>query len=129
MSGVNGFFGSKSPVPKLPCSLHRLGKPCPDSSTNTSTPFPWRRKAIPVGKFRPEAKTETLNPAGSMMSLPVFVLNSTASVGQIGLATVAATAKAGSRRTNASAHVELNPGEPANRVGHLIIHLSFRDDR
>src|SRR5499425_3593088 len=129
MSGVNGFFGSNAPDPNLSCSLHTLGKPCPDYSTKTSNPFPWRRKAIPVGKFRPEAKTETLNPAGRIMSLPVPGLKSAVLFGQIGLATVAATAKTGSKKTSATANVEMSPSERANRMCQLIIHLSLEADR
>ena len=126
---MNGFFESKAPDPKLDCSLHTLGKPCPDSSTKTSNPFPCRRKAIPVGKFRPLAKTETLNPEGSTMSLPVSGLNSAVLFGQSGLATVAATAKAGSVRNSALAKVKLSACWLANRMYRLIYLLPFEDDR
>src|SRR5215467_1290398 len=126
MSGVNGFVGSNSPVPKLPCSLYLLGKPCPDSSTKTSNPLPTDRKAIPVGKFRPALKTETVNPAGRIMSLPVLGLNSAVLSGQSGLATVPATATVGSVRTNATANVKLSPRVLANRVKQLIYLPFFR---
>src|SRR5260370_28283964 len=97
MSGVNGFAGSNIPEPNESCSLHRLGSPCPDSSTKTSNSLdsPFWRNAIPVGKFSPEAKTETRNPGGKTMSSPLPGLNETASRGQSGFATVAASAPTG----------------------------------
>src|SRR5258708_35550583 len=97
MSGVNGFVGSNIPEPNESWSLHRLGSPCPDSSTWTSNSLdsPFKRNAIPVGKFSPEAKTETLNPGGTTMSSPLPGLNETDSRGQSGFATVAASATAG----------------------------------
>src|SRR5260370_4149565 len=97
MSGVNGFAGSNIPEPNESCSLHRLGSPCPDSSTKTSNSLdsPFERSAIPVGKFSPEAKTETRNPVGNTISSPLPGLNETDSRGQSGFATVAASATAG----------------------------------
>src|SRR5258706_742624 len=97
MSGVNGFVGSNIPEPNESWSLHRLGSPCPDSSTKTSNSLdsPFERNAIPVGKFSPEAKTETLNPGGTTMSSPLPGLNETDSRGQSGFATVAGSATAG----------------------------------
>src|SRR6266568_7710454 len=93
MSGVNGLVGLKVPPTRGdPCSLHMLGRPCPDSSTYTWNCCELPRNAIPVGIFRPEAKTETLNPGGRTMSPPVSGLNNATSVGQIGFATVAARA-------------------------------------
>src|SRR5262249_28031248 len=100
--------------------LQRLGSPCPDSSTNTLNCCFVPRKAIPVGKFRPVLKTETVNPAGRLMSLPVLGLNSAVLSGQSGLATVPATATVGSVRTNATANVKLSPRALANRVKQLI---------
>src|SRR5258708_27099002 len=113
MAGVNGFAGSNFPEPNESCSLHRLGSPCPDSSTKTSNSLdsPFKRKAIPVGKFSPEAKTETLNPCGTTMSSPLPVLNETDSRGQRGFATVPASAAAG----NVEARM------PANNLSHLIV--------
>src|SRR6202047_1674962 len=93
MSGVNGFFGSKAPVPKLPCSLHTLGRPWPDSRTYTWNFCELPRNAIPVGEFRSLAKTDTLNvPCGASMTMsePPSGLNNANSVGQIGFVTVAA---------------------------------------
>src|SRR5258706_1414382 len=97
MSGVNGFAGSNIPEPNESWSLHRLGSPGPDSSTKTSNSLdsPFERNAIPVGKFSPEAKTETLNPGGKTMSSPLLGLNETDSRGKSGFATVAASATAG----------------------------------
>jgi len=63
------------------------------------------------------------------MSLPVPGLNSAVSAGQIGLAAGAATAKTGSKRTSATANVQVSPDEVANRVCQLIIHLSLEADR
>src|SRR5262249_15065255 len=67
MSGVNGLVGSNGPLPKVSCSLHALGKPCPDSSTNTLKLAELPRNAIPVGMFSPEAKTDTVNPEGTLI--------------------------------------------------------------
>src|SRR5260370_963004 len=86
MSGVNGFVGSKSPVPNDPCSLHTLGSPCPDSRTYTWNFFEFPRNAIPVGIFRPDAKTETVKPSGTTMSLPLSGLNIAVLFGQSGIA-------------------------------------------
>src|SRR6266851_5652877 len=104
MSGVNGLFEAKSPVPNDPCSLHRLGRPCPDSRTNTSKRFASPRNAIPVGIFRPEAKTDTLNPAGTIMSWPWSGLNNTFSPEQSGFVTVAAVATVGRAKNGANAN-------------------------
>src|SRR5262252_6328274 len=82
-SGVNGLVGLNSPpTAGDPCSLHMLGRPCPDSRTNTSNFWELPRNAIPVGKFRPTAKTETLKPGGTTMALPLSGLNNANSVGQ-----------------------------------------------
>src|SRR5262249_3396093 len=53
------------------------------------------RKAMPVGKFSPDAKTETLKPFGTTMSWPWPGSNLTVSVGHNGFATVAAPAAPG----------------------------------
>src|SRR6267154_2158333 len=72
MSGVNGLLALKVPPPIADVwSLQTLGKPRPDSRTYTWKLCELPRNAIPVGKLRPVAKTETLNPAGTTMSLPV----------------------------------------------------------
>ena len=57
------------------------------------------RKAMPVGAFSPEVKTDTVNPAGTTMSSPWPGLNETNSSGQSGLTTVAADAAAGTRNS------------------------------
>src|SRR5271166_3363461 len=67
MSGVNGLFEANSPPGCADWSLHALGSPCPDSRTNTWKLCELPRKAIPVGAFRPEAKTDALNPGGRLM--------------------------------------------------------------
>src|SRR5262245_9553778 len=64
MSGVKGLFAANSPPGHAVSSLHTLGGPCPDSRTYTWKLFAPPRKAMPVGIFRPAAKTEALNPAG-----------------------------------------------------------------
>src|SRR5215510_7245662 len=56
------------------------------------------RKAMPVGAFSPEVKTDTVNPAGTTMSSPWPGLNETNSPGQSGLTTVAADVAAGNTR-------------------------------
>src|ERR1700737_863328 len=88
MSGVKGFLGSKSPVPYADWSLQRLGKPWPDSSTNTSKLSLSPRNVSPVGKFRPFAKTDTLNCESRMMSSPLPGLKNTSSPGHSGFGTV-----------------------------------------
>src|SRR5215813_13351468 len=81
---------------------------------------------MPVGKFSPARKTETLNPAGRMMSRPVLALNSGVFSGQSGLASSAAIAKAGTVRTSATANVKLSLSGLANRVKQLIYLPLFR---
>ena len=72
MSGVKGLVGENwPPTTGLVSSLHLLGRPCPDSSTYTWKLFLLPVKAMPTGKFRPLAKTETLKPGGTTMSSPV----------------------------------------------------------
>ncbi len=88
---MKGLSFANVPADQLPCSLHWLGKPCPDSSTNTSKRPALPRKAIPVGPFSPALNTETLKPAGTTMSCPSPGLKCTISAGQIGLATSAFT--------------------------------------
>src|SRR5690349_9129786 len=95
MSGVKGFLGSKLPDPNFEPSLHALGRPWPDSSTYTSNFLASPRNAMPVGKLRPCAKTETVKPCGRMMSSPLPGLNLAVSCGQIGFVTVVTWALAG----------------------------------
>src|SRR3974377_1970609 len=64
MSGVKGLFISNSPPGHSVSSLQTLGRPCPDSRTNTWKLLALPRKAMPVGIFRPEANTDAVNPAG-----------------------------------------------------------------
>src|SRR5437870_3207807 len=92
MSGVKGLVDENCPpTMALVSSLHRLGRPWPDSSTNTSKRLASPRKAIPVGPFSPALNTDTLKPAGTTMSCPVPGLKCTISGRQIGLATSALT--------------------------------------
>src|SRR5215510_4172260 len=89
MSGVKGFVGENSPPSVgLVSSLHRLGKPCPDSRTNTSNRCELPRNATATGKFRPLLKTETVKPDGTTMSWPLPGLNLTSSPGHNGFAAV-----------------------------------------
>src|SRR5205823_444358 len=106
MSGVKGFAGSNSPLPKFDCSLHLLGNPCPDSSTYTSKFCLLPRNAIPVGKLRPALKTETVKPGGTTMSLPEFGSNSAVLDGHSGLETVAADESAGIAKAGASINTD-----------------------
>ena len=51
---MKGFVGENwPPTTALVSSLHRLGRPCPDSSTYTWKLFLLPVKAMPTGKFRP----------------------------------------------------------------------------
>src|SRR5262244_2082954 len=50
---------------------------------------------MPVGMFKPEAKTDTVNPAGTVMSAPLPGAKRAVSAGQSGLATTAAAASFG----------------------------------
>src|SRR5262244_1979921 len=89
MSGVKGFVGENSPPSvALVSSLHRLGRPCPDSRTNTSNRCALPRNATATGKFRPLLKTETVKPEGTTMSSPLAGLNLTSSPGHRGFAAV-----------------------------------------
>src|SRR6266852_5720970 len=119
MSGVNGLVGENSPpTTELVSSLHRLGRPCPDSSTYTSKRSSLPRNAIPVGKFRPVAKTDTSKPTGTTTSWPLSGLNDTVLFVQIGFATVVAAAKGGSVRNSASANTKLIARGLLDRIGH-----------
>ncbi len=100
MSGVKGLFFANVPPGKLPCSLHWLGNPCPDSSTNTWKLLALPRKAIPVGPFRPDLNTDTVKPFGTTMSCPLLGLKCTISVGQSGLVTSALTGEGYSGTTS-----------------------------
>src|SRR6266852_7278758 len=100
MSGVKGLLFVNVPPGKLPCSLHWLGNPCPDSSTNTWKLLALPRKAIPVGPFRPDLNTDTVKPFGTTMSCPLLGLKCTISVGQSGLVTSALTGEGYSGTTS-----------------------------
>ena len=100
---MNGFFGSKSPLPNEPCSLHLLGRPCPDSKTKTRNRLESPRNAIPVGMLSPEAKTETVKPSGTTMSFPLSGSNNAVLSGQSRFMTVAAAAKFGSAKNGVKA--------------------------
>ena len=104
---MKGLVFAKVPPGQLSCSLHLLGRPCPDSRTNTSKLRALPRNAIPVGAFRPALKTETLNPGGTTMSSPFAGLKWTTSTGQIGFATSAPTSggSRGTTSTNATTNV------------------------
>src|SRR5216683_5274997 len=128
MSGVNGLVGENSPpTTELVSSLHRLGRPCPDSSTYTSKRSELPRNAIPVGKFRPVAKTDTWKPGGTTTSWPSSGLNDTVLFVQIGFATVAGPAKACGVRNSATANTKLMAREVLDRMGHPSSPLEFRD--
>src|SRR5215510_5230528 len=93
MSGVKGLVAENvPPTVALVSSLHLLGKPCPDSRTNTSNRCLLPRNATAVGKFRPLLKTEIVKPSGTTMSSPLPGLNLTSSPGHKGFAAVPAAA-------------------------------------
>src|SRR6516225_5874084 len=107
MSGVNGFFVSNTPPGHNVSSLQTLGRPCPDSRTNTWKLLALPRKAMPVGIFRPEANTDALNPGGRLMDggrvgSKNAVLSMHCGSG-VGFATVAAHEKVGNANNGASA--------------------------
>src|SRR5436309_10534348 len=103
MSGVKGLVADNSPpTTELVSSLHRLGRPCPDSSTNTSNRRASPRNATAVGKFRPLLKTETLKPEGTTICSPLPGLKKTSSPGQSGFPLVWAVASAGTVSTSAN---------------------------
>src|SRR5436305_752238 len=79
-----------------------------DSSTYTSKLSASPRNAIPVGAFKPAAKTDALNPTGRLMSsgnvgLKKALLSPHCGEG-VGFATIAAWATAGSARSGANAN-------------------------
>src|SRR6266851_6004156 len=103
MSGVNGLVGENwPPTTGLVSSLHRLGRPCPDSSTNTSNRRASPRNATAVGKLRPLAKTETSKPGGTTIFSPLPGLKKTSSPGQSGFPRVWAVASVGTVSTSAN---------------------------
>src|SRR6266508_914344 len=96
MSGVKGLAAENSPpTTGLVSSLHRLGRPCPDSSTNTSKRSLLPRNATAVGKFRLLLKTETVKPGGTTIFSPLPGLKKTSSPGQSGFPRVWAVASVG----------------------------------
>src|SRR6266581_2246111 len=104
ISGVMGLVDANSPPKALALSggwgtlsLHRLGSPCPDSSTKTWKFSLLPRNAMPVGKFNPDANTSTLYPSGTTMSSPFPGLKKTSSPGQAALP--AAVAGLGAKTT------------------------------
>src|SRR5215510_14674443 len=104
MSGVKGFVGLKVPPTTAESSLlHMLGSPWPDSSTYTSNPAPALRNAIPVGKLRPDLKTEILNPGGTTMPWPLPGSNCAVLLVQIGFESTAACAATGAIEARAPA--------------------------
>src|ERR1700746_3352704 len=66
MSGVNGLLAENSPPGHAVSSLQTLGRPCPDSRTNTWKLFALPRNAIPVGAFSPDANTDAVKPAATL---------------------------------------------------------------
>src|ERR1700704_3875209 len=62
---------------------------------------------MPVGKFNPALKTETLKPGGTTMSSPLPGLKETSSPGHSAFPTGAAVTKAGSMRRSTNANTKL----------------------
>src|SRR6266571_7364887 len=108
MSGVKGLVAENAPPTTLSSLLHRLGRPCPDSSTNTSNRGPSPRNATAVGKLRPWAKTETWKPGGTTISSPLPGLKKTSSPGQSGFPRVWAVASVGGVSTSVNTTVTSN---------------------
>ena len=103
MSGVKGLVADNSPpTTTLVSSLHLLGRPCPDSSTNTSNRRESPRNATAVGKLRSLANTETSKPLGTTIFSPLPGLKKTSSWGQIGFPRVWAVASVGGVTTSAN---------------------------
>src|SRR3989442_314469 len=103
MSGVKGLVAENAPpTTELVSSLHWLGRPCPDSSTNTSKRSLLPRNATAVGKFRPLLKTETAKPEGTTIFSPLPGLKKTSSPAQIGFPRVWAVASVGRVSTSAN---------------------------
>ena len=102
------MFVSNTPPGHNVSSLQTLGRPCPDSRTNTWKLLAFPRKAIPVGIFRPETNTDALNPAGRLMDGGNCGLKNAVLAmhcGEVeGFATVAAWATIGSAKSGANAH-------------------------
>src|SRR5438552_19158283 len=123
MSGVKGLVAENSPpTTELVSSLHRLGKPCPDSSTNTSNRLPSPRNATAVGKFRPLLKTETSKPGGTTIFSPLPGLKKTSSPAQIGFPRVWAVASVGRVSTSAN---KTATGNQLNRSNLLRMSTPF----
>src|SRR5713226_2910648 len=115
MSGVKGLVADNSPpTTALVSSLHRLGRPCPDSSTNTSKRSLLPRNATAVGKFRLLLKTETVKPGGTTIFSPLPGLKKTSSPGQSGFARVWAVASVG--RVSTSANETVSQLNRSNRL-------------
>src|SRR5258707_15299924 len=78
---------------------------------------------MPVGAFRPEAKTETVKPGGSLISPPLPGANRAVSLGQSGFATtLAAVANPGTNRNGVAASVKL---KVADGFSFMISSLPF----
>src|SRR5437773_9110818 len=123
MSGVKGLVADNSPpTTELVSSLHRLGRPCPDSSTNTSKRCLSPRNATAVGKFRPLLKTETSKPEGTTIFSPLPGLKKTSSPAQIGFPRVWAVASVG--RVSISAN-KTATGNQLNRSNLLRMSTPF----
>src|SRR3989475_11669985 len=123
MSGVKGLVAENAPpTTELVSSLHRLGRPCPDSSTNTSKRCLLPRNATAVGKFRPLLKTETAKPKGTTIFSPLPGLKKTSSPAQIGFPRVWAVASVGRVSTSAN---KTATGNQLNRSNLLRMSTPF----
>src|SRR5215470_11973523 len=107
MSGVNGLLAENSPPGHAVSSLQTLGRPCPDSRTNTWKLLALPRKAIPVGALRPATNTDAVNPGGRLidggkvgLKKAVFFIQSGAVEG---LATICASVTVGNARSGKTA--------------------------
>src|SRR5271165_2719958 len=107
MSGAKGLFISNTPPGHNVSSLQTLGRPCPDSRTNTWKLLELPRKAMPVGIFRPATNTDAVNPGGRTMDGGKVGLKKAVLAmhcGEVdGFATVAAWTTAGDSKSGATA--------------------------
>src|SRR5262249_41240295 len=135
MSGVNGLLAENSPPGHAVSSLQTLGRPCPDSRTNTWKLFALPRKAIPVGALRLAANTDAVNPGGRLIDGGKFGLKNAVLFIQSGAVdgfdTVCAKAAPGSANKGVAAKAMLKslrrmattPPYPRIAKGMLLLEL------
>jgi hypothetical protein len=112
---------SNTPPGHAVSSLQTLGRPWPDSRTNTWKLLELPRKAIPVGALRPAAKTDAVNPGGRLMDGAKLGLKNAVLFIQSGAVdgfdTVCATATVVSASSGATPHAAVRIYVPLRRMG------------